>query len=186
MTRFSSKTAPSTSPSTVSRNASSSRAPGVSPKTTAARDSINSPAPAGNSSSRAKHTGRPTSRRCSRSCVPPIHNRPDMREIRIPGIRRVLRISWSPSAVGRDVDDEIRFHLDARVTELMQQGRSELEARDIANAEYGDVDESRRELALVDGRRVDNERKEELLMSVGDDLRYAARSLLRHPALLLV
>jgi putative ABC transport system permease protein len=109
-----------------------------------------------------------------------------MREIRIPGIRRVLRISWSASSVGREVEDEIRFHLDTRVEALMGLGMSERDARERAYAEYGDVDASRRELARLDRRRVGNEHQREIFMSLSEDLRYAARSLSRRPTLLLV
>jgi hypothetical protein len=63
-----------------------------------------------------------------------------MPEIRIPGLRRVLRISWSTTAVGREVEDEIRFHLDARVDELTRLGVPERDAREQAFAEYGDVE----------------------------------------------
>ncbi len=109
-----------------------------------------------------------------------------MREIRIPGIRRVLRISWSADALDRDVDDEIRFHLDERADELMRAGMPESEARERARAEYGDVEQSRREIATVDRRRTGAEHREEILMSFADDLRYAARSLARRPTLLVV
>jgi putative ABC transport system permease protein len=109
-----------------------------------------------------------------------------VREIRIPGIRRVLRISWSERALTREVDDEIRFHLEARAEELMRLGASEGHARAAALAEFGDVEESRRELVRVDRRRVGTRQREELLMSFVEDLRYAARSLARRPALLAV
>jgi putative ABC transport system permease protein len=109
-----------------------------------------------------------------------------VREIRIPGIRRVLRVSWSSSAVDREVAEEIRFHLDARSEELMRLGLSEREARERAHAEYGDVGQSRRELARVDRRRVGHEHHTERLKSLSDDIRYGARSLARRPALLLV
>jgi len=109
-----------------------------------------------------------------------------VREVRIPGIRRVLRISWSASDVGREVDEEIRFHLDARTEELVRLGAPTHDARRRALAEYGDVEESKRELARLDRHRLGNERQTELLMSLRDDLRYATRSLARRPALLLV
>jgi putative ABC transport system permease protein len=109
-----------------------------------------------------------------------------MREIRIPGIRRVLRISWSDPAMRRDIDDEIRFHLDARAEELVRLGASPEEARERARAEYGDVDQSRRELIEVDRRRAGDEHREELVMSFIEDLRYATRSLFRRPTLLAV
>lgn len=109
-----------------------------------------------------------------------------MREIRIPGLRRVLRVSLSRRAIGREVEDEIGFHLDARARELMRLGMTEHAAREQAFAEYGDVEASRRELITVDSRRADTERTEEMVMSFRDDLRYAARSLGRRPALLAV
>jgi predicted permease len=109
-----------------------------------------------------------------------------VREIRIPGLRRVLRASWSERGVPRDVDDEIRFHLDARTAELQRAGLSEREARARAEVEYGDVAESRRELTRVDRRRLGHQRQQELLTSFADDLRYAARSLARRPTLLVV
>ncbi|HEX7120885.1 MAG TPA: ABC transporter permease, partial [Gemmatimonadaceae bacterium] len=98
---------------------------------------------------------------------------------------RLLRIS-SPRTLGREVDDEIRFHIDARTEELVRQGLTESEARERALAEYGDIDASRRELAAIDERRFGVERREEMLMTFVDDLAYAARSLARRPALLVV
>jgi predicted permease len=109
-----------------------------------------------------------------------------VREIRIPGIRRVLRVSWSAGRVHRDVDEEIRFHIEARIDELVRQGRSEPDAREQAHAEYGDIEQSRRELARVDQRRLGMEQREEVFMTFVDDVRYAARSLARRPALLIV
>ncbi|HSA56299.1 MAG TPA: ABC transporter permease [Gemmatimonadaceae bacterium] len=108
-----------------------------------------------------------------------------MRDIRIPGIRRALRAS-SRRAVDREVDEEIRFHIEARTEELMRLGLSEREASERARAEYGDVAASRRELTRIDQRRAGLERREEMLMTFLDDLSYAARSLSRRPALLIV
>jgi putative ABC transport system permease protein len=109
-----------------------------------------------------------------------------VREIRIPGIKRVLRLPFSRRRLERDVADEIRFHLEARAEELIAQGVPAVEARRRAEAEYGDVVESQRELAAVDRGRLGQERREELFLSFIDDLRYAARGLLRRPALLIV
>lgn len=108
-----------------------------------------------------------------------------MRDIRIPGLRRLPRLPL-PGAVGRDVDEEIRFHIDARTEELVRLGLSEREAREQATSEYGDVEQSRRELARIDQRRLGMERREEMLMTFLDDLVYAVRSLVRRPALLIV
>jgi predicted permease len=101
-------------------------------------------------------------------------------------MRRVLRITSSGASLHRDIDEEIRFHLDARVEELMRLGHSEHDARERARTEYGDVQQSRRELARVDRRRIGKRHREERLMELVDDLRSAARSVARRPALLMV
>jgi predicted permease len=109
-----------------------------------------------------------------------------MREIRIPGIRRVLRVSWSDSALRQEVTDEIRFHLDTRTEELIAAGLTPREARDRAEAEYGDVQASAGELVQVDRRRQGHARREDLVQSFVEDVTFAARSLARRPGLLAV
>ena len=109
-----------------------------------------------------------------------------MREIRIPGLRRVLRISWSDRAMRQDISEEISFHIDSRIQELIGQGMSPRDARERAQAEYGDLGVSERELLDVDRRRRRHEQKEELVQSFVDDLRFAARSLGRRPSLLAI
>ena len=106
-------------------------------------------------------------------------------ETRIPGLRRVLHI-LTRGGIARDVDEEIGFHLDARAEELMRLGASERDARQRARGEYGDVEDSRRELLRVNRRRLGNTEREELLMSFIDDIRYAARGIARRPALVVV
>ena len=86
------------------------------------------------------------------------------------------------NAVERDVDDEIAFHLESRVGELTARGHTAEEARRIAEAEFGDLRASRRELAAVDRHRRRRERLARWLDGAALDLRLAARSLRRSPA----
>src|SRR5688572_14639699 len=109
-----------------------------------------------------------------------------MREIRIPGIRRVLRVSWSTDTMNREIDEEIQFHIDARTEELVRLGASPKDARERAEAEFGDMRAARRELSAVDNRRLGRAHREELFMSFFEDLRYSWRALVRRPALLVV
>ena len=96
---------------------------------------------------------------------------------RIAGLRRVVRL---PSGrIDRDVDEEIAFHIDSRVRELMERGQSEHEARRQAELEFGDLGASRRELAAVDRHRARRERVGHLLAAAIQDVRYAVRSLRR-------
>lgn len=94
-------------------------------------------------------------------------------------LRRALRIPDRP--VERDIDEELAFHLESRMSALRDTGLSEAEARQRAIGEYGDIDASRRELAAVD--RQHRRRKDVLswLDGIGLDLRHAARALVRSP-----
>jgi predicted permease len=102
------------------------------------------------------------------------------------GTRRLLRPGHGPWSIERDVDEEIRFHIEERVADLVGRGWTADAARAAAMREYGDVARSQRELAEVDHRRLGRKRRREIFMSTWDDLRYSARSLLRRPALMAI
>ncbi len=103
------------------------------------------------------------------------------REKRVSGIRRLLNLPESRRRVQHDVDDEIRFHLDSRVAELVAGGTPPQVARDIASREFGDVAEARSEIARVDRRRLTRERRQAWWETLGQDLSYSARSLRSQP-----
>ena len=65
------------------------------------------------------------------------------REVRVSGIRRLLNLPASGRRIQREVDDEIRFHLESRVAELVAGGTPAAVARDMATREVGDVIEAR-------------------------------------------
>lgn len=94
-------------------------------------------------------------------------------------VRRFFRLGDPP--IETAVDDEIAFHMESRVSELLAQGVSEPDARRTALAEYGDVQASRRELAVVDRHLRRRRRIASALDGVGQDIRHGARSLLRRP-----
>lgn len=103
------------------------------------------------------------------------------REKRVSGIRRLLTIPESRRRVQHEVDDEIRFHLESRVAELVAGGTQPEIARDIAAREFGDVAEARAEIAQVDRRRLTRERRQAWWETLGQDLAYSARSLRSQP-----
>ena len=88
-------------------------------------------------------------------------------------------------SVHRDIDAELRFHFDARIEELMQQGLSQEAARVRAEAEFGNVNEVREGLREIDHRVAKRRNRAELLDALLQDFRYAARSLRRSPAVSL-
>ncbi len=87
--------------------------------------------------------------------------------------------------VGADIDDELRFHFDARVDDLIGQGMTRDAARARALAEFGDVDEVRRGLREIDGRLARRRDRAEWLDAMRQDVVYSVRSLRRAPALSL-
>jgi len=103
------------------------------------------------------------------------------REKRVSGIRRLLNLPESRRRVQHDVDDEIRFHLESRIAELVAQGAPVNVARDVAAREFGDVAEARSEIARVDRRRLTRERRQAWWETLGQDITYAARSLRARP-----
>ena len=69
---------------------------------------------------------------------------------REPGWRRYLTF-WRAS-VYRDVDDELRFHLEERIEELVQGGLASDQARKRALEELGDLAAVRDRLGTIDAR----------------------------------
>jgi len=103
-----------------------------------------------------------------------------MRHIR--GIRRAFRLPWSSAVrVRREVDDELRFHLDMKVQELLGAGVSPAEAERRARAEFGDLEYTRRYLNTTDRARMHDERRAELTDALRQDIHFAFRQLRRNP-----
>lgn len=88
-------------------------------------------------------------------------------------------------SVQRDIDAELRFHLEARVDALVEEGLSREDARAKALEEFGDVNSVRMDLREIDGRVARRRSRVELLDGLRQDLVYAARSLRRAPAVSL-
>ncbi len=83
-------------------------------------------------------------------------------------------------SASRDVDDELRFHLEGRVEELMAQGLSEQEARARALEAFGDMRRVRDQLRAIDMERSREWRRRGWLMGWWRDLRTGARRLRRN------
>jgi hypothetical protein len=97
-----------------------------------------------------------------------------------PAWRRYLTF-WRES-VARDVDDELRFHFEERVDDLVAQGRSPRDAYDQALAEFGDVERVKADLRDIDRRILDSRGRAEWRTVMKDEIRHALRRLARHPA----
>ena len=100
---------------------------------------------------------------------------------RFAGIRRQFHLP----DVARDVREELAFHFESTVEELLAQGLSETQAREEAERRFGDQRFYRRELERIDRRMSALRRLRERFGALGFDLRYACRRLARSPGLSL-
>lgn len=91
--------------------------------------------------------------------------------------RRVFRIG----RVEKDVDDELRFHFDMTVRELVRTGSSEDDARRIAERRFGDVEGTRARLEAIDREREYRTRRTEWWNALAQDLRHTLRGLRQRP-----
>ena len=74
---------------------------------------------------------------------------------RIPGLRRAFRLPWvSAARVQREVDDELRFHLDMKTQELIDAGVPPHDALQQARAQFGDIEYTRRYMHRTDRGRM--------------------------------
>jgi predicted permease len=105
------------------------------------------------------------------------------------GVRRLFRLPPTRrSAAGdaaRDVDDELRFHLESRVDALVAAGRARADAERDAAREFGDVRAARAELAAIDRRRLRRAGRAEWWGGWRQDVRVAWRGLRRRPGFAL-
>lgn len=105
-----------------------------------------------------------------------------VREPRIPGLRRLFRIPLWADGIEREVDAEIRFHLERRIADLMASGATAADARRTAEREFGEIEAARTELAAVDRRALRRRRRAVWRDALYEDLTYAVRALRRAPA----
>lgn len=96
------------------------------------------------------------------------------------GLRRILRIH-RPEDAGKTVDEELRFHFQMTVEELLEAGMDPAAARAEAERRFGDFDATREGLKALDRARTSRQRRGEWWGGVVQDLRYATRGLRLRP-----
>jgi predicted permease len=97
-----------------------------------------------------------------------------------PSWRRYLTF-WRPN-VRRDVDDEVRFHLEERTADLVSSGLTPADAARQARAEFGDVDQVSAGLRDIDQRILDHRARTEWRTVMLGEITHALRRLIRQPA----
>jgi hypothetical protein len=102
------------------------------------------------------------------------------------GIRRLLRQPAGVRAIEREVDDELRFHVETRIDVLMSQGMTRQAAEAQARQEFGDLGAAHDEIAAIDRARVQRERRTDWWEALLQDARFATRALLGRPSFLVI
>ena len=97
------------------------------------------------------------------------------------GFRRLFTLDTGLPDLDEEVDQELRFHFDATVAELIEAGRSPEAARAEAERRFGNLRRTRARLIDIDTGREGRVRRAERWEAVGQDLKLAVRSLLREP-----
>jgi predicted permease len=97
------------------------------------------------------------------------------------GTRRLFRLALGRRTLEADVDQELRFHLEERIEELVVQGRSRADAEREARTRFGDVGRIGAELRRLDSGALARRERGEAILALARDLRLGLRTLHRHP-----
>jgi predicted permease len=98
-------------------------------------------------------------------------------------MKRVFRIPGGGRPADRALDDELRFHLEGRVEELMQsEGLARDEAEREARRRFGDYEAYRRQAREIDDDMLRRRNRMELFDTITRELRHSARTLWRSRA----
>ncbi|HEY7475070.1 MAG TPA: ABC transporter permease [Vicinamibacterales bacterium] len=97
-------------------------------------------------------------------------------------MRRLFQFLWrSPVHIREDVDAEVRFHLEARVEELVAKGLPRGAALAEARREFGDIEDARTYMQRIDRRTESQRRRRNYMRDFQRDVQYAIRRLRSSP-----
>src|SRR6184192_2011682 len=97
-------------------------------------------------------------------------------------MRRVFRIPFRRPPIEREVDDELAFHLEMRERQLIAAGMDPKAAKQEALRQFGDMHSVRDFCVTLDEDRERAMKRANRMGELGQDLRYAFRTLRRNPA----
>lgn len=93
--------------------------------------------------------------------------------------RDVWRSLAPRKAIRDDVEEELRFHIEERVRELVEEGREEESAREEVLRRFGDVGTLEEMCRRLDSQRVDDEERRGTMEALLRDVRLAGRTMKR-------
>jgi predicted permease len=102
--------------------------------------------------------------------------------MRIPdGVRRAFRLPTTSERIARELDDEVRFHVEMRARTLIDQGYTTEAAFAEALRRFGDVGELRDYCVSIEVSHMQRLEFRERLATIGRDAQFALRQLRRAP-----
>ena len=97
------------------------------------------------------------------------------------GRKRLFRLPLALPRVRRDVDEELRFHIEERIDELVSAGRSRADAEREVKLRFGDVARIEAECEAIDRSSLRARDRAAWLDALRNDASYAVRTLTRRP-----
>ncbi len=95
-------------------------------------------------------------------------------------MRRVFRLPATRARLAREVDDELAFHIETRVRQLVASGVAPEAARREAARQFGDLESVRRSCVTMDEQRELSMRRANYMSEVLQDLAFTLRTLRRN------
>src|SRR3982074_1522346 len=94
-------------------------------------------------------------------------------------LRRVFRLPATRLRARRAVDEELRFHLDGRIEELVGRGIARADAEVEALRRFGDFRAYRKQAAAIDEQIIQERRRMDIFDAFARETKQAARTLAR-------
>jgi putative ABC transport system permease protein len=98
-----------------------------------------------------------------------------------PGVRRLFRLPDTRERLTRELDEEVRFHVEMRVARLIAQGVPYDDARAEALRRFGDVDDLRDYCQTIEDAQMQRAKARERFGTVLQDSRFALRQFRKSP-----
>ena len=96
--------------------------------------------------------------------------------------RRAFNFPWrTRRRIAADVDDELAFHIESRIRDLMAAGETHADAEARALREFGDLQDARRYMAAIDRATEHTHRRREHMRDLWQNVRYALRRMRTAP-----
>jgi predicted permease len=97
-------------------------------------------------------------------------------------IKKLFRLPWrTRQRIEREVEAELRFHMEERVRVLMNSGLTAESAQLRAEKEFGDIEDARRYMNEIDRQAETNRRRKDYMGDLWQDITYAVRKLKSAP-----